>query len=310
MILERLTIVLTTEKSRGVTIGLLFSRAETIELLSKRLFSVWRQQNYCHKICFYKLGGKGMAKYAYRAKERKDIICANRAIEEDRNKEFYCPNPVCNAKLYICAIDGSKNAYFRATKSDFKHIENCPYGSAVAEFDNSKFDESKFDYEDAINNILCNTKQSSQKSLCSAHGTGEPGAHPLRTLRQIYSLCKSFPVGNTYGGKEIGSMILDDRSEYRYLKGCFGNKIIEATVDGKLYDDKKKEVYLASPINSKKYAFVLSFSDEDNYKKIRSEIYNNRDKIIVIAGKWGSSGEYNKFTSKVYGKKQVAIIKK
>lgn len=36
--------------------------------------------------------------------------------------------------------------------------------------------------------------------------------------------------------------------------------------------------------------------------KIRSEIYNNRDKIIVIAGKWGLSDEYNKFTSKVYGK--------
>ena len=104
-------------------------------------------------------------------------------------------------------------------------------------------------------------------------------------------------------------MILDDRSEYRYPKGCFGNRIIEATVDGRLYDDEKKEVYLASPINSKKYTFILSFLDEDNYKKIRSEIYNNRKKIIVIAGKWESAGEYNKFTSKVYGTKQVAIIK-
>lgn len=251
-----------------------------------------------------------MAKYAYRDKERKDIICANRAIEEDRNKEFYCPNPLCNAKLYICAIDGSKNAYFRATKSDSRHIENCPYGNSVAEFDSSKFDESKFDYEDAINNILCNTKQSSQKSLSSTHGTGESSAHPPRTLRQIYSLCKSFPVGDTYAGKEIGSMILDDRSEYRYPKGCFGNKIIEATVDGKSYDDKKKEVYLVSPVNSKKYAFILSFADENDYKTIRSEIYNNRDKIIVIAGKWESSGKYNKFITKVNGKKQVAIIKK
>ena len=92
-------------------------------------------------------------------------------------------------------------------------------------------------------------------------------------------------------------MILDDRSEYRYPKGCFGNRIIEATVDGRLYNDEKKEVYLVSPINSKKYTFILSFSDEDNYKKIRSEIYNNRDIIIVIAGKWESSGEYNKFIS-------------
>ena len=83
-------------------------------------------------------------------------------------------------------------------------------------------------------NHMCNAKPSSQKSIPSAHGTGEPGAYPPRTLRQIYSLCKSFSVGNTYAGKEIGSMILDDRSEYRYPKGCFGNKIIEATVDGRL----------------------------------------------------------------------------
>ena len=113
----------------------------------------------------------------------------------------------------------------------------------------------------------------------------------------IYSLCKSLSVRDTYAGKEIGSMILDDRSKYRYPKGCFGNRIIEATVYGRLYNDEKKEVNLASPINGKKYTFILSFSDEDNYKKIRSEIYNNRDKIIVIAGKWESSGEYNKFIS-------------
>ena len=104
----------------------------------------------------------------------------------------------------------------------------------------------------------------------------------------IYSLCKSLSVRDTYAGKEIGSMILDDRSKYRYPKGCFGNRVIEATVDGRLYNNEKKEVYLASPINSKKYTFILSFSDEDIYKKIRSEIYNNRDKIIVIAGKWAS----------------------
>lgn len=258
---------------------------------------------------FYKLGGKDMAKYAYRDKDRKDIIYSDEAIEVDRNTAFFCPDHKCNAKLYICAVDGSKSAYFRATKPNFKHIKNCLFGNSSTEFDSNNYDESQFVYEDAINNLLCNTKPSSQKSIPSAHGTGEPGAHPPRTLRQIYSLCKSLSVKDTYAGKEIGSMILDDRSKYRYPKGCFGNRIIEATVDGRLYNDEKKEVYLVSPINSKIYTFILSFSDEDNYKKIRSEIYNNRDKIIVIAGKWESSGEYNKFTSKVYGTKQVAIIK-
>ena len=250
-----------------------------------------------------------MAKYAYRDKDRKNIIYSDEAIEEDRDTAFFCPNHICNAKLYICAVDGSKSAYFRATKPNFKHINNCPFGNSSIEFDSNDYDESQFIYEDAINNLLCKTKQSSQKSTPSAHGTGEPGAHPPRTLRQIYSMCKSLSVRDTYAGKEIGSMILGDRSKYRYPKGCFGNRIIEATVDGRLYNDEKKEVNLASPINSKKYTFILSFSDEDIYKKIRSEIYNNRDKIIVIAGKWASSGEYNKFTSKVNETKQVAIIK-
>ena len=35
-----------------VAIELLFVRGETIGLLSKRIFSVWGQQKYCHKICF------------------------------------------------------------------------------------------------------------------------------------------------------------------------------------------------------------------------------------------------------------------
>ncbi|VWL85170.1 hypothetical protein [Oceanivirga miroungae] len=56
--------------------------------------------------------------------------------------------------------------------------------------------------------------------------------------------------------------------------------------------------------------FTLYFSDEDYYKKIRSEIYNNMDNIIIVAGEWKSSGEYNKFITKIHGKKQVAIIKK
>ena len=250
-----------------------------------------------------------MAKYAYRDKDRKEIIYSSSATEEDRNTAFFCPNKMCEAKLYICALNGSNSAYFRATKAEFNHIKSCPFGNSNIEFDSNKYDESKFIYDNAINNLLCTTKTTSPATVSSVHGTGEPSAHPPRTLRQIYSLCKSLPVRDTYAGQKIYSMILDDRSEYRYPKGCFGNKIIEAIVNGRLYNNQKKEVYLAAPVKSKKYTFILSFSDETLYRKIRTEIYNNSDKIIVIAGRWESSGEYNKFTSKVYGKKQVMIMK-
>ena len=56
--------------------------------------------------------------------------------------------------------------------------------------------------------------------------------------------------------------------EYRYPKGCFGNKIIEATTKGKIYNNGK-EIYSASPINSKKYTFILSFLDKNKVEIIR-----------------------------------------
>lgn len=251
-----------------------------------------------------------MTKYAYRDKNRRNIIYSNQVIKEDRNTAFFCPNPMCNAKLFICSIDGSEGAYFRATKPEFRHIPNCPFENSGAKFNENKLNESKFDYDNAIDNLLCPASVSSTAYDLSNHGWGKSGNHPPRTLRQIYSICKSLPVEALYAGKEIGEMILDDRSEYRYPKGCFGNKIIEATAGKRIYDSKKKEIYLVSPINSKKYSFVLSFLDESIYKTIRSEIYNNRDKVIVVVGRWESSGEYNKFISKVHGKKQVVIIKR
>jgi len=33
-----------------------------------------------------------MAKYAYRDKDRKEIIYSSSATEEDRNTAFFCPN--------------------------------------------------------------------------------------------------------------------------------------------------------------------------------------------------------------------------
>ena len=63
-----------------------------------------------------------MATYAYKDANRKNVIYASNAVKEDRNKRFYCPNPNCAAHLYICAVDGSKKAYFRATRKEFPHI--------------------------------------------------------------------------------------------------------------------------------------------------------------------------------------------
>ena len=102
-----------------------------------------------------------MANHAYRDKERRDLILASEALEENRDKSFYCPYPLCNSKLFVCAGDGSRKAYFRATKSAYKHIANCPYANSSVAFDDNKFNELNFSFENAMQNLLvenCNNK--------------------------------------------------------------------------------------------------------------------------------------------------------
>ena len=95
-----------------------------------------------------------MANHAYRDKERRDIILASEALEENRDKSFYCPYPLCNSKLFVCASDGSRKAYFRATKSAYKHIANCPYANSSVVFDDNKFNQSDFLFENAMQDLL------------------------------------------------------------------------------------------------------------------------------------------------------------
>ncbi len=50
---------------------------------------------------FYKLVGEDMANMYYRDKDRKYTYSDD--YEEDRDTAFFCPNHICNAKLYLCS---------------------------------------------------------------------------------------------------------------------------------------------------------------------------------------------------------------
>lgn len=39
----------------------------------------------------------------------------------DRSKRFYCPDPQCDAHLFLCNQDGVSKAYFRATLKSHPH---------------------------------------------------------------------------------------------------------------------------------------------------------------------------------------------
>ena len=254
-----------------------------------------------------------MSAYAYRDRNRTEVIYASEAMTENIDTLFFCPNKDCNAHLHICAVDGSRKAYFRATHKQFPHIDNCPFASSANHFDSDKFNEQAFSFDDAINNLFLVKKESernrNQRNI-GEHNNGEPNKQPIKTLRQIYSMCKSRPVTDMYAGKKIRDMILDDRSAYYYTKGCFGNKIVEARRQvGYFYEDKSKKIFLKAPTESGKDTFVLQFDEEKIYNKIRTEIYNNRDRLFVVAGKWERIKQYDYFISNIYSDRQVKVIR-
>lgn len=255
-----------------------------------------------------------MASYSFKDYKRTECLYASDAIIEDRNKTFYCPNPYCDAHMHICAMDGSKRAYFRATEEQFQHIDNCPYSSKAIGFNSNEYDEEMFQFDNAINNLLNTAREQRRPVNQGEHPEGEVRRHPPRTLNQIYAMCKSYEVHHRYGDKEIGEMLLDNRSLFKYSKGCFGIRIIEAQADNFFYSKEKLQIYLTAPLkseyNSNYYSFILQFQNKDVFKKIKNEIYNNRNNIIVIAGEWKKSEKYNCFISNVNNSRQVYIVKK
>jgi len=250
-----------------------------------------------------------LANHAYRDKERREIILASEALEENRDKSFYCPNPLCNSKLFICAVDGSRKAYFRATKSAYKHIANCPYANSSVVFDDNKFNQSNFSFENAIQDLLIKNNSKTIKSESKSSTLGEHANHILRTIKQIYSMCKQFSPNYSYGNEKIGRMILDDRTTYWYPKGVFGFKIIESCVKGRFYDNDKNEIYLVAPIANPNYHFILSIPDINLYRKIRNMVFENKDKFIIVAGDWNASNiGYDYFETTIYTDKQISIL--
>ncbi|OTO65571.1 MULTISPECIES: hypothetical protein [unclassified Enterococcus] len=249
-----------------------------------------------------------MAMYVYKDRQRKIEFLAEDALKQDMGIRYYCPNPNCDAHMYLCGVDGLATAYFSANRRTFPHVEKCDYGSSNS-FNPNNSDESLFDFERVIEDMLRPTNPTKKDKSSNAHKTGDRNLKPLRTIRQVYDMCVAHSCTQTYNNKAIGQMLLDDRSEYMYPKGVFGHKIIKAkTKTGGFYNAEKQEIYLVAP-SSEKYEFVLKVSNDELFRFFRDSLYNNRDKFIIVAGKWGSYGKFNFFQTNITSKRQIKIIK-
>ena len=251
-----------------------------------------------------------MSKYAYRDEMRTDEIPAKDAQKTDRNTRFYCPNPKCDAHLYIASVNGSVSAYFTANDEKHPHIDGCDFYEKNTNFIPSRFKEEEFDFEAALMQLTIPKKSTSKESLGKVT-LGTSSLKPPHTIRQIYSMCKAYSYKDKYNKIRIGEILLDHRSFDMYKKGVFGWHLIEGYCKPYYYNDKTepKEMYLMLSKYDLTYSSILRYADLNLFKEISQMLYNNRDKKIVVSAKWERAKDYNSFAGKITSKQQILVVK-
>lgn len=127
-----------------------------------------------------------MGTYAYKDEDRNEssVIFAKDVQEKHRKVRYYCPNLDCLAELYICSLDGEKEAYFSANSS-IKHVDGCWGASKNSKIKLNEYTEELFEFEVALTNLMkpiSTRKKDSERQEGRTHGNGDSKLKPLRTI--------------------------------------------------------------------------------------------------------------------------------
>ena len=162
-----------------------------------------------------------MSSYAYLTEERtsESIVFSEKAMITDRGRRFYCPNPDCDAHMFLCNPDNPEvKPYFRATMKEHRHSPNCSY--AIISFNSDEHNESKFDFEKATQHVMRPSKPGPEFEIEKSNKDSDKQLPP-HTIKQIYSMAKNYPIDYNYNGIPIWKILADERSRKIYHKGIY-----------------------------------------------------------------------------------------
>ena len=228
-----------------------------------------------------------MSKFAYRDKDRKHKVYADQVNNiVDNQKEFYCPNIECNAKLTLRANSSIKgiSPYFSPLKS-YPHIDNCFCRNNSFSFDDRDYDESLFNFKELVDEYYSDNFQKIPNRL--------------ESLSAIYYMVKTKKIDDTYNQTKIFEIFVDNRANRIYSNKIFGSHIIECLFTG--YDNNNIKLYFKYPVDEKlpnKYSVVVEFIDRNLFREMLDKVYNNKNYSLLIIGNWKSSSDKkgNKYT--------------
>lgn len=260
-----------------------------------------------------------MALYAYRDKARKNRVTAQEVktgnAASDKTAHYYCINPDCEADMLFREETSSRRAHFGAYSSR-RHMQGCVY-SKVADYNPNSFDEERFDFLSAINNML--NEKKSQKEKSGSASENAKGQRSLTTLKSIHAMLKYYPPDRIKGGRAISEMLLDERSVLRHLQEkqvLLGRVIVEArVVAGSFYNKDERRIDLVVENANHKILITVFFEAEEVFRNVLNKIFSEKDRKgfrlwhIVVAGAWQSvENKHNCFRTTVKNKKQVYVL--
>lgn len=251
-----------------------------------------------------------MADYAYKDEERTQKIYANgNNIIKYKGIRCWCKNPNCNAKMFIVKPEYPDEAYFRAS-SKTPHSGSC--GSECHHFDKKRFNENLFRFPNILINLEKDDRASSTTIIHHPPKKAVTGEKPIKTLRQLYSMCTNTPIDDKYGTYIIGDIIADIRNINDNSNGIKGYRIIECNFYK--YDKNSQSIYFNYPCYPQnQYLVEVKFKKTDLFEEMLKRILPlKHEGIIVISGNWVLSDieEKTKCVCEIYSAKQIAIIRK
>lgn len=259
-----------------------------------------------------------MTYYAYKDINRKQIIYADKHIEQDSKDFFYCPNKYCTARMILKSRNGKVKPYFSAIKTH-PHIPNC-----FANFLNTSqttYDSQNFDFNDFFNNLVFKTQDTSSKinSPKKVTKTDDPdnkssddNIYPINTLHELFDFCISHSLDTKINDFTVDDIICDTRNNFKYSKFINGKKLILCKFNGyhPKNDDYSNTFFFKYPINSDaqhKYTIISSIDDQKVFDQLISlyERYQNNPVALLVDCK----SKNDKIFTKINTIKQVYVLK-
>ena len=232
-----------------------------------------------------------MTSFAYKDKGRKIKMEAANLSGFDTTR-YYCPNPKCNAEMYLCVNNGSNSSYFSANRKGYGHITNC-WAAANKNFDKDDYDESRFSFSNLMNSLLQNSNQNVAHNNMINNQNNRNNHNPnttkiISSVRSLYLMCKSLSPSNQYNTYAVENMLVDDRVKVKYANGFNGNKIVECSIPNYFYSRDEEKLLLKYG----NFYITLNFEDMDLLNQFVDKIFSlkTKNKVAIVAGNWTNNG--------------------